>query len=94
MTSSKPGFWFSVLNNIGVGGRKEKKNKFRLLCLLNKALSEQSDALFDVFSPLCSEENVWKLCEQIRDEKEQNLSEYYSVFISNEKRQVSLQLGI
>ena len=36
----------------------------------------------------CSEENVWKLCEQIRDEKEQNLDEYYAVFISNEKRQV------
>jgi hypothetical protein len=40
----------------------------------------------------CSEENVWKLCEQIRDEKEQNLDEYYAVFISNEKRQVRIIL--
>ena len=40
------------------------------------------------FLSFCSEENVWKLCEQIRDEKEQNLDEYYAVFISNEKRQV------
>ncbi|XP_027058290.1 protein N-terminal glutamine amidohydrolase [Pocillopora verrucosa] len=43
-----------------------------------------------VYTSCYCEENVWKLCEQIRDEKEQNLSEYYSVFISNEKRQVPL----
>lgn len=35
-----------------------------------------------------SEENVWKLCEQIKEEKEQSLNEYYAVFISNDKRQV------
>lgn len=45
-----------------------------------------------MFVPFCSEENVWKLCEQIRDEKEQNLNEYYAVFISNDKRQVGNQL--
>ena len=29
-----------------------------------------------------------KLCEQIKEEKEETLSEYYTVFISNDKRQV------
>lgn len=43
-----------------------------------------------VYTSCYCEENVWKLCEQIRDEKEQNLDEYYAVFISNEKRQVPL----
>lgn len=36
-----------------------------------------------------SEENVWKLCEQIKEEKEETLKEYYAVFISNDKRQVT-----
>lgn len=31
---------------------------------------------------------MWKLCEQIKEEKEQSLNEYYAVFISNDKRQV------
>ena len=35
-----------------------------------------------------SEENVWKLCERIRDEQVENLPEYYAVFISNATRQV------
>ena len=35
-----------------------------------------------------SEENVWKLCEKIRDEQAEDLLEYYAVFISNASRQV------
>ena len=35
-----------------------------------------------------SEENVWKLCERIRDEQVEDLLEYYAVFISNAARQV------
>eukprot|EP00493_Phyllostaurus_siculus_P009611 UN09735 len=36
------------------------------------------------------EENVWKLCERIRDEGINNLAEYYAVFISNSSRQIPL----
>ena len=37
---------------------------------------------------LHSEENVWKLCEQIKNEKKEILNEHFAVFVSNEKRQV------
>lgn len=43
-----------------------------------------------VYTSCYCEENVWKLCEQIKVEKEQTLNEYYAVFISNDKRQVPL----
>ncbi|XP_073240823.1 protein N-terminal glutamine amidohydrolase-like isoform X2 [Porites lutea] len=43
-----------------------------------------------VYTSCYCEENVWKLCEQIKEEKEQSLNEYYAVFISNDKRQVPL----
>ena len=35
-----------------------------------------------------SEENVWKLCEKIRDDKISDLKEFYAVFVSNDDRQV------
>lgn len=41
-----------------------------------------------VFVLLHSEENVWKLCEQIKNEKKEILNEHFAVFVSNEKRQV------
>ena len=42
-----------------------------------------------MFYVMCfSEENVWKLCEKIRDEQAEDLLEYYAVFISNASRQV------
>ena len=42
-----------------------------------------------MFYVMCfSEENVWKLCEKIRDEQAEDLSEYFAVFISNAARQV------
>jgi len=41
-----------------------------------------------VFVVLHSEENVWKLCEQIKNEKKEILNEHFAVFVSNEKRQV------
>lgn len=37
-----------------------------------------------------SEENVWKLCEYIRDKGTCPLDEVYAVFISNERRMVSM----
>lgn len=43
-----------------------------------------------VFVLLHSEENVWKLCEQIKNEKKEILNEHFAVFVSNEKRQVPL----
>ena len=48
-------------------------------------------SLVSLFLPslFSSEENVWKLCEQIKEEKEETLKEYYAVFISNDKRQVT-----
>eukprot|EP00795_Rhopilema_esculentum_P003738 gene3738-15013_t len=40
-----------------------------------------------VYTSCYCEENVWKLCERIRDEQIDQLSEYYAVFISNATRQ-------
>lgn len=37
----------------------------------------------------CSEENVWKLCDYIRNQDRYPLEEFYAVFISNDKRMVS-----
>lgn len=44
--------------------------------------------------PFCvasnSEENVWKLCEQVRKTQPAELSKCYAVFVSNEGRTVPL----
>ncbi|XP_018417721.1 PREDICTED: protein N-terminal glutamine amidohydrolase isoform X1 [Nanorana parkeri] len=36
------------------------------------------------------EENVWKLCEYVRDQSERPLQEFYAVFLSNEKRMIPI----
>ena len=36
----------------------------------------------------CSEENVWKLCERIKEEKIDDLNDFSVVFISNNERKV------
>lgn len=38
----------------------------------------------------CSEENVWKLCEQVKNKHPNELSKSYAVFVSNERRTVPL----
>lgn len=38
----------------------------------------------------CSEENVWKLCEQVKKTRIDELSKCYAVFVSNEGRTVPL----
>lgn len=38
----------------------------------------------------CSEENVWKLCEQVKKSNPTELSKCYAVFVSNEGRTVPL----
>lgn len=38
----------------------------------------------------CSEENVWKLCEQVKKQHPNELSKSYAVFVSNERRTVPL----
>lgn len=43
-----------------------------------------------VYTSCYCEENVWKLCHQIKVNNPQTLDEYYVVFISNKKRQVPL----
>lgn len=37
-----------------------------------------------------SEENVWKLCEQVKKQNPNELSKCYAVFVSNERRTVPL----
>lgn len=37
-----------------------------------------------------SEENVWKLCEQVKKTHPNELSKCYAVFVSNERRTVPL----
>lgn len=39
---------------------------------------------------VCSEENVWKLCEQVRKTRPTELAKCYAVFVSNEGRTVPL----
>jgi N-terminal glutamine amidase len=39
-------------------------------------------------APVYSEENVWKLCDQLRQQSIQQLEHSYAVFISNSGRQV------
>lgn len=39
---------------------------------------------------LCSEENVWKLCEQVNKQHPNELSKCYAVYVSNERRTVPL----
>ncbi|XP_072266771.1 protein N-terminal glutamine amidohydrolase isoform X2 [Pyxicephalus adspersus] len=41
-------------------------------------------------SECCSEENVWKLCEHIRDQSARPLQEFYAVFLSNDKRMIPI----
>eukprot|EP00112_Aurelia_sp_Birch-Aquarium-sp1_P017856 Seg418.14 transcript_id=Seg418.14/GoldUCD/mRNA.D3Y31 product="Protein N-terminal glutamine amidohydrolase" protein_id=Seg418.14/GoldUCD/D3Y31 len=43
-----------------------------------------------VYTSCYCEENVWKLCEKIRDEQINDITEYYAVFISNATRQIPL----
>lgn len=43
-----------------------------------------------LFIFLCSEENVWKLCEYVKDQGTCSLDEFYAVFISNERKMVRL----
>lgn len=38
----------------------------------------------------CSEENVWKLCEQVKKTRPEELSKCYAIFVSNEGRTVPL----
>ena len=42
------------------------------------------------FISFCSEENVWKLCEQVKKMYPNELSKCYAVFVSNERRTVPL----
>ncbi|XP_063780460.1 protein N-terminal glutamine amidohydrolase isoform X2 [Pseudophryne corroboree] len=49
------------------------------------ALPVRSDCCYT--SCYC-EENVWKLCEYIRDQSPLPLEEFYAVFLSNEKRMI------
>lgn len=39
---------------------------------------------------ICSEENVWKLCEQVRKTRPTELAKCYAVYVSNEGRTVPL----
>lgn len=43
-----------------------------------------------MFSSFNSEENVWKLCEQVKRTRPTELSKCYAVFVSNEGRTVPL----
>lgn len=43
-----------------------------------------------VYTSCYCEENVWKLCQQIKKDNGTTLKEYHVVFISNKKRQVPL----
>lgn len=43
-----------------------------------------------VYTSCYCEENVWKLCQQIKEQNEDDLKEYYVAFISNFNRQVPL----
>lgn len=67
------------------------------LCKVNTGCSNLN-CLFFFFPPslslffciVCSEENVWKLCEQVRKTRPIELSKCYAVFVSNEGRTVPL----
>ncbi|XP_075070131.1 protein N-terminal glutamine amidohydrolase [Mixophyes fleayi] len=50
-------------------------------------LPERSDCCYT--SCYC-EENVWKLCEYIRDESRHPLEEFYAVFLSNEEKMIPI----
>ncbi|EDO34804.1 predicted protein [Nematostella vectensis] len=43
-----------------------------------------------VYTSCYCEENVWKLCERIKEEQVLDLEEHYVVFISNSNRQIPL----
>jgi len=43
-----------------------------------------------VYTSCYCEENVWKLCESIRNENIEHLNQYHVVFISNDKRQIPI----
>lgn len=43
-----------------------------------------------VYTSCYCEENVWKLCEHIKNQTQTPLDEVYAVFISNEKRKIPL----
>ncbi|KAM9307743.1 protein N-terminal glutamine amidohydrolase [Gastrophryne carolinensis] len=42
------------------------------------------------YSSCYCEENVWKLCEYIRDQGEAPLEEFYAIFLSNENRMIPI----
>jgi protein N-terminal glutamine amidohydrolase len=48
------------------------------------------DAFFSLSCFHSSEENVWKLCEQVKKQNPNELSKCYAVFVSNERRTVPL----
>uniref|UniRef100_A0A8C5RKS5 Protein N-terminal glutamine amidohydrolase n=1 Tax=Laticauda laticaudata TaxID=8630 RepID=A0A8C5RKS5_LATLA len=43
-----------------------------------------------MFLFLYSEENIWKLCEHIRNKNQYPLEEFYAVFISNDRKMIPL----
>ncbi|KAG4078606.1 hypothetical protein HA402_011365 [Bradysia odoriphaga] len=45
---------------------------------------------YGFFVSICSEENVWKLCEQVKKTRPTELAKCYAVFVSNEGRTVPL----
>lgn len=45
---------------------------------------------FFLYFCICSEENVWKLCEQVKKTRPAELAKCYAVYVSNEGRTVPL----
>lgn len=65
-------------------------NCSNLNCIFSLSLSNSFPHFHSYFPAICSEENVWKLCEQVRKTRPTELAKCYAVFVSNEGRTVPL----